>query len=59
MIEHFLKISKIENYGIKDFDLEKCAKSGYKIANRKKDEVERKLDEYVRFCEKDEDFGEG
>lgn len=46
MIEHFLKISKIENYGIKDFDLEKCAKSGYKIANRKKDEVERKLDEY-------------
>lgn len=46
MIEHFLKINKIENYGIKDFDLESYANRGYKIVNRKKDEVERKLEEY-------------
>lgn len=46
MIEYFFKINKIESYGIKGFDLEKCAKNGYKIVNSKKDEVERTLKGY-------------
>lgn len=46
MLEYFFKINKVDNYGLKDFDLEEYAKEGYKIVDKEKEKIEKKLDEY-------------
>lgn len=46
MLKYFYKINKIDNYRLKDFDLEEYAKEGYKIVDKEKEVVEKKLDEY-------------
>lgn len=46
MLEYFFKINKIDNCGLKDFDLEEYIKKGCKIVDKEKEKIERKLDEY-------------